>query len=108
MTQEKAGIKPDAIICKLCGSRGVVKFGTYKGVQRYLCKVCNRKFKYDDTMFHMKTPVEQVSFAVNMYYEGKSIKAIRTELQMEHGNAPSTATIYEWIQKYKRGDSDIF
>jgi transposase-like protein/predicted transcriptional regulator len=29
-----------------------------------------------------------------------SIKAIRRHLQQEHAHAPSTATIYEWIQKY--------
>ncbi len=62
--------------CKYCGSEGVVKFGTYKGVQRYWYKVCKRKFKADDTLFHMKTPANQVSSALNMYYEGMSIKAI--------------------------------
>jgi len=35
-----------------------------------------------------------------MYYEGMSIKAIRRNLHQEYGNMPSTATIYEWIQKY--------
>jgi transposase-like protein len=88
------------ITCKYCGANGVLKFGTYKGVQRYWCKVCKRKFKADDTTFHMKTPANQVSSALNMYYEGMSIKAIRRQLQQEHGNIPSTATIYEWIQKY--------
>ena len=32
------------IACKNCGSEGVVKYGTYNGVQRYWCKVCQRKF----------------------------------------------------------------
>lgn len=86
--------------CKHCGSTGVSKYGTYKGVQRYWCKVCNRKFKNDDTLFHMKTPANQVSSALNMYYEGMSIKAVRRNLQQEYGNMPSTATIYEWIMKY--------
>jgi putative transposase len=48
----------------------------------------------------MKTPANQVSSALNMYYEGMSVKAIRRHLQQEYNNAPSTATIYEWIQKY--------
>ena len=90
----------EIVSCKHCGSEGVVKFGTYKGVQRYWCKVCKRKFKADDTQFHMKTPTNQVSSALNSYYEGMSIKAIRRHLQQEHAHAPSTATIYEWIQKY--------
>ncbi len=87
-------------MCKHCGSSGVVKFGTYKGVQRYYCKVCKRKFTANDNLFHMKTPANQVSSALSMYYEGMSIKAIRRQLGQEHGNTPSTATIYEWIQKY--------
>ena len=96
----------DSLKCKYCGAGGVVRFGTYKGVQRYWCKVCKRKFKADDTLFHMKTPANQVSSALNMYYEGMSIKAIRRNLQQEYGNMPSTATIYEWIMKFTQYATD--
>jgi transposase-like protein len=54
----------------------------------------------------MKTPTNQVSSALNSYYEGMSIKAIRRHLLQEHANAPSTATIYEWIQKYTQYATD--
>lgn len=91
---------PEPIICKYCGGGAIVKYGTYKGTQLYWCKVCKRKFKADGTLFHMKTPANQVSSALSMYYEGMSIKAIRRQLQQDHANSPSTATIYEWIQKY--------
>ena len=96
----------EVIKCPHCGCEGVYKYGTYRGVQRYLCKECKRKFKNDDTLFHMKTPSNQVTSALNMYYEGMSIKAIRRNLQQEHGNMPSTATIYEWIQKYTQYATD--
>lgn len=86
--------------CKYCHSSRVRKYGLYKAVQRYYCNACGSKFKDDDTTFHMKTPANQVTSALNMYYEGMSIKAIRRNLQQEQGNMPSTATIYEWIQKY--------
>jgi putative transposase len=101
-------IKPTEAVpaCRYCGSNAVVKFGKYKGVQRYWCKVCERKFKADDTLFHMKTPANQVTSALNMFYEGMSIKAIRRNLQQEYGNMPSTATIYEWIQKYTQYATD--
>jgi transposase-like protein len=92
--------------CKYCGEDGAVKFGTYKGVQRYWCKVCQRKFKADDTTFHMKTDTNLVSSALNMYYEGMPIRAIRRNLLQEHQLAPSTATIYEWIQKYTQYATD--
>lgn len=94
------------VICKLCGSNAVVKFGSYKGKQLYWCKVCKRKFKADDTTFHMKTPANQVSSALSMYYEGMSIEAIRRQLQQEHGKRPSSATVYEWIQKYTQYATD--
>ena len=94
------------IVCKLCGSTRIRKYGKYKGVQRYFCKDCGSKFKNDDTLFHMKTPANQVSSALNMYYEGMSIKAIRRNLQQEYGNMPSTATIYEWIMKYTQYATD--
>jgi putative transposase len=92
--------------CKSCGSIRVRKYGLYKGVQRYFCNDCGSKFKNDDTLFHMKTPANQVSSALNMFYEGMSIKAIRRNLQQEFGNMPSTATIYEWIQKYTQYATD--
>lgn len=86
--------------CKYCQSTNVIKYGKYKDTQLYYCKDCHSKFKGDNTLFHMKTPANQVSSALNMYYEGMSIKAISRNLKQEHGNMPSTATIYEWIQKY--------
>ena len=92
--------------CKHCNSTRVRKYGLYKGVQRYFCNDCGSKFKNDDTLFHMKTPANQVSSALNMFYEGMSIKAIRRNLKQEYGNMPSTATIYEWIQKYTQYATD--
>lgn len=94
------------ITCKYCGETGAVKYGTYKGIQRYWCKICKRKFKADDTTFHMKLDANLVSSALNMYYEGMSIKATRRHLQQEHSISPSTATIYEWIQKYTQYATD--
>ena len=92
--------------CKYCQSDNVIKYGKYKNVQLYYCKDCHSKFKGDNTLFHMKTPANQVSSALNMFYEGMSINAIRRNLKQEHGNMPSSATIYEWIQKYTQYATD--
>ena len=62
--------------CKFCNSENIIKYGTYGGVQLYFCKDCGSKFKDDDTTFHMKTPTNQVTSALNMWYEGMSIKGI--------------------------------
>jgi putative transposase len=90
----------ETIVCKNCGSEAVVKFGTYKGTQRYYCKACKRKFKYDADAFHGKIPSEYVSSAVNMYYTGMSINEIRSHLKQEHGYYPSKSVVFGWVQKY--------
>jgi transposase-like protein len=78
----------NTVVCKYCQSENVNKYGKYKDTQLYYCKDCNRKFKDDDTTFHMKTPTNQVSSALNMYYEGMPIKGVRRNLKQEYGNMP--------------------
>jgi len=94
------------MICKYCQSFNTIKYGKSGDVQLYYCKDCHSKFKGDDTLFHMKTPSNQVSSALNMYYDGMSIKGIRRYLKQEYSDVHSTATIYEWIQKYTQYATD--
>lgn len=97
----------ETVKCPHCNCEAVVKFGTYKGVQRYYCKVCNRKFKHDDKQFKMKSDTEQVATALHDYYDGgSSVRAIGRHILTETGKKPSTATIYEWIQKYTQYITD--
>ena len=88
------------ITCKNCGSEGVVKYGSYKGVQRYYCKACERKFKADDSLFHMKISADYISTALSMYYSGSSISDIRNHLKQEHGYYPSKHVVFEWVDKF--------
>jgi putative transposase len=92
--------------CRYCGSSHVRKYGLYKGVQNYFCNDCGSKFKNDDVMFKMKLDANMVSTAVFSYYEGTSIEGIRRLLLQEHQHAPSSATVYEWIQKYTQYITD--
>jgi putative transposase len=48
----------------------------------------------------MKTPTNQVSSALSMYYEGMSLNAIRRQLEQDHNNYPSDSSVYEWIDKF--------
>ena len=88
------------INCKLCGSEHVIKYGSYKGVQRYYCKDCKRKFKSDDTPFHMKVSPQHISSAMSMYYTGSSITDIRNHIRQETGYYPSKSVVFGWIDKY--------
>jgi putative transposase len=90
------------IVCKHCGSEAVVRYGSYKGVPRYLCKVCRRKFKADDNLSGNRVPTSEISSALNLYYDGESVRAIGRHFNQESGHTPSTATTYEWIQKYSQ------
>jgi hypothetical protein len=59
MTQPNIQIvKVELVTCKNCGSGNVIKKGSYKGVPRYFCHNCERKFKGDDAVFHGKVDAE--------------------------------------------------
>jgi len=88
--------------CKYCHSTNTIKFGTYKGIQRYYCKDCKRKFTALDTLLKMQTPVNQVSAALRMYYSGMSLDGIQGQLQQEFGNNVAESTIYYWIVKFTK------
>jgi transposase-like protein len=90
----------DKPVCKNCGSTAVVRFGTYKGVQRYWCKTCKRKFKADNALFHMKVSADHISSALSMYYAGMSINDIRNHLKQEHDYYPPKSVVYQWVDKY--------
>lgn len=88
------------VACKNCGSDNVVKFGKYKDTQLYWCKACERKFKGDNSLFHMKVSPEYVSCALSMYYSGSSIADICNHLRQEHGYYPSKHVVFEWVDKF--------
>ena len=96
------------IICKNCGSHNVIRYGTYKGHQRFWCKDCKRKFADNDALPEMQTPIEQIGSAVSMFYEGQSLNSI-TRLQTQiYGSYPSDSTIYRWVSRFtKRALKDL-
>jgi transposase-like protein len=93
-------ITKKTVVCKNCGSEAIVKYGSYKGVPRYLCKVCKRKFKADADVFHMKVPAEIVNRAVGEYYAGLSINDIRNLLKQDYNYYPSKSVVFGWVNKY--------
>jgi transposase-like protein len=98
--KKRRGGKENEIVCKHCGTGGVLKYGTYKGVQRYWCKMCKRKFKGDDTTFHMKVSPEFISSALDMYYTRSSIDDICLRFRNTKGYHPSKSAVIKWVDKY--------
>ncbi len=91
-------------VCKHCQSTRTRRYGWYKDTQLYYCNDCKKKFVPNDSLFHMHTPANKVSTALQMYYTGSSIETIQAtlkqDLKQENKNAPSTSTIFAWINKY--------
>ena len=89
--------------CKHCSSSEyVVKFGTYKSVQRWWCKKCQKKFSATDTLPKMKTPIRQIASALSTYYGGMSLNAIRRHMNQQYGYAPSESTLYSWLTRFSK------
>jgi len=86
--------------CKYCDSVNVVKFGTYKGVQRWWCKDCKRKFIDEDTIYKMKTPIERIASALDCYYGGMSLDNIGRHLEQQYGTRLTDAGVYNWLVRF--------
>jgi len=88
--------------CKFCDSKKVVAYGTYRGIPRWWCKTCKRKFVHNDALPKMKTAIVQVASALSMYYEGMSLHGIRRNLEQTYRIYPSTSTVYEWVVRFTK------
>ena len=89
--------------CKYCGSTtGILRFGTYKGTQRFWCKKCQRKFADNQAVPGMRTPTDQVGMALLDFYSGDSLNDIRTRLTQQFQNSPSDSSIYGWITRFSK------
>jgi putative transposase len=95
-------VKYEDVVCKFCGSRKVSSYGSYKGVPRWWCQDCQRKFVDNDALPRMRTPIEQVASALGMFYEGMSLHGIRRNLQQTYNNYVSNSTIYEWVVRFTK------
>ncbi len=93
---------PPEIACKSCGSGNLVRFGSYKGVQRYRCVSCGSTFMGKNTLPHMKMPIEVVADAVSMFYEGLSLNAIRRQLIQTYDIYPSGSNVYLWVVRFTK------
>ncbi len=95
-------IETVSIVCKFCGSRDVVKDGVRGGVQYYWCKACRRKFAGNAALPGMRVPPDRIATAVNLFYEGLSLEAIRRSIGETYHETPSDSTVYEWVVRFTK------
>ena len=93
--------KNDEITCKFCHSHEVVKNGTRKNHQYWLCKQCKRGFVNNQALPKMKYPIDTMIKAVYDYYSGYSLNTIRRNIEKETNILPSASSISRWITKMK-------
>ncbi len=90
------------IICKYCQSENVIKYGKYKNTQYYYCKDCKHKFSNPDAIPKMQYSTSKVADALNMYYEGLSLKEIRRNFIQQHNDYISDRTVLNWVNRFAK------
>jgi putative transposase len=88
--------------CKYCQSERIRKYGTYKGIQRYYCNDCKRKFVSTDTIPKMQNPTKVIADSLNMHYEGMSLNEIRRNFIQQDNNYVSKVTPYNWEKRFSQ------
>jgi len=88
------------ISCRFCGSTDLIKYGTYKDMQYYLCNNCGRKSAETDTYPKMQYPKELITRSLEYYYNGMSCDKIAHTFNNLRGIDIPKSTIWRWIIKY--------
>lgn len=88
--------------CKYCGSQHTIRYGSFRGIQRYWCKDCQRKFADNKALPNMKTPSKQIEDTMSMYYGGMPLDSIQRHLYQEYNNYLSESGIYNWIIRFSK------
>jgi len=88
--------------CKYCGSEKIVKNGKVKGKQVYKCKDCGHRFYLNDNFSKMQSKKHIIAAALNLYYDGLSLRKTQRNLEQLFGEHVSQVTILNWIKKYSK------
>lgn len=86
--------------CKYCDSEKVVKDGKVKGKQQYACRACGHKFIEGSDFPKMRVESKIISTAIDMYYEGLSVRKVQNQLQKIFGIQIGKSAVWKWLIKY--------
>lgn len=84
--------------CKYCHSENVVKNGKVKGKQVFKCKDCGKRFIKNGKFAKMRTDKNIIVAAINLYYDGLSLRKTQKNLKRLFGKKVSQVTILNWIK----------
>ena len=84
------------ILCPDCDSPDVVKHGFQNGQQRFRCKPCGNRFRYNGKPQGRQLQSEHIGAAVRKFY-----KQIAETMEKRHDiPEPSKRAIYQWVKAY--------
>jgi transposase-like protein len=86
--------------CKNCGSTKIVKNGKRNDQQLYKCKDCGKQFLDNDNFDRMRTQKHIIGFAMDLYFDGMSVRKIQRQISYLFKVKVSQVTVHNWITKY--------
>jgi len=103
-------VKDDIVIsevtfdsCKYCNSTQIVKMGIRHNkqhdIQMFKCKDCKRKFSHNLGFEKMMATPDQITMAMNLYFNGESSRKVSQSLILT-GVKISHITVQNWNKKY--------
>ena len=85
--------------CKYCGSESLTKKGFVNQKQLYKCKDCKHRFFLNQNFARMKVDKNAIVLALNLYYDGLSLRKTKKNLEQILGIEVSQVTILNWVTK---------
>jgi len=90
-------------VCPHCKSNQITKHGLrhnkYGNIQRYSCKLCNRRFSINLGFEKMRATPNVITSAMQLYFTGESLRNVQKFLRLQGVNVSHMA-VYKWINKY--------
>ncbi|MGH9982445.1 MAG: hypothetical protein ACRD8W_00630 [Nitrososphaeraceae archaeon] len=68
-------------------------------IQRYMCKDCGRRFSFNIGFENMRTPLDAITSAMQLYFTSESFRNVMRFLKVRGINV-SHVTVYKWTRKY--------
>ena len=88
--------------CKFCGGERIVKNGKKDNKQTYKCKDCGHRFYLNNTFSNMRTDGRIIAKALDLYFDGLSVRKVRRQIKKTFGLDISFQSVYYWIKKYSK------
>jgi transposase-like protein len=80
----------------------VTKKGFVNKKQLYKCKDCGHRFYENGRFAKMKTDKNLIVSALNLYYDGLSLRKTQRNLEQIFGEKISQVTILNWVRRYSK------